>query len=182
MALHITSQKGFTGMIWLTWRQHRLEAAIGMALLGLISLTLLVTGLHMASVYQDTGVAACAARDVQGGPCQGVEDAFIQRFADLGGLYGWLSFLPLVLGVLLAAPFVLDLDHGTNRLAWTQSITRTRRLAVKLSLLVATAFLTGVALAAIMSWWRQPLDPITGRLNANAFDVEGVTPACARTT
>lgn len=31
-----------------------------------------------------------------------------------------------VFGILLAAPFVLELEQGTYRLVWTQSITRTR--------------------------------------------------------
>src|SRR5262249_38328953 len=71
---------------------------------------------------------------------------------------------------------LLELEQGTYRLAWTQSITRRRWLATKLGvmalgLVVATALLT-----ALLTWWRQPLDDLQGRFEENAFSFEGVVP------
>jgi hypothetical protein len=94
----------------------------------------------------------------------------------MGGLLSWLALLPLVFGVLLAAPFVLELEQGTYRLAWTQGITRTRWVTLKLGLLVAAALLSGLALTALLTWWHAPLDHLYGTFQPGSFDVEGVVP------
>ena len=62
--------------------------------------------------------------------------SFTARFDQLGNLLGWLTLVPGLIGVLLAAPFVLELENGTYRLDWTQSITRRRWIAGKLGLAV----------------------------------------------
>ena len=81
--------------------------------------------------------------------------------------------MPGVLGVLLAAPFVLELEQGTYRLAWTQSITRRRWLAVKLGLLVVAGVLASVGLIALITWWRIPLTHLSGRLDTGTYDTTG---------
>ncbi len=163
-------------MIWLAFRQQRLEALIGGVVLALIAILLLWTGLDMAAAYQHTGVAACVARQAQERGCADIERAFLDRFEPVSNIFAFFSFLPLVFGVLLAAPFVLELEQGTYRLAWTQSITRTRWVTVKLSLIVAGAVLVALALSALTMWWYTPLDPLQGRLRQNTFDLEGTVP------
>jgi hypothetical protein len=123
-------------MIWLTWRQQRLETMIGGAVAALVLIFLLKSGFDMASAYQHMGVSACVARDASPTACQNLATAFQTRFMPVTNIITWLNFLPLVLGVLLAAPLVLDLEQGTYRLAWTQSITRRQWLTVKLVLIV----------------------------------------------
>lgn len=163
-------------MIWLTWRQARLEALIGGAVLTLVAVLLLWTGHGMVAAYHHDGVAACAAQPVPADACWPLTGAFTDRFARLGTLASWLNFLPLLLGLLLAAPFVLELEQGTHRLAWTQSVTRGRWLATKLGLLAAAAAAAPLALVALMTWWRGPLDALQGRFDPNAFDFEGAVP------
>jgi hypothetical protein len=75
--------------------------------------------------------------------------------------------------VLLAAPFILDLEHGTHRLAWTQSITRGRWLLGKLGLAVATAVVAAGALILLFTWWRTPSVHIDGRLVNGTYDTTG---------
>jgi hypothetical protein len=161
-------------MIWLTWRQQRLEALIGGALLGLLAVFLLVTGLDMASAYQRMGVAACLTSHTQA--CADVIEAFRNQYATLSGLVTWLTLLPLLFGVLLAAPFVLELEQGTYRLIWTQGITRTRWVALKLGLLVAAALLVTLALTALLTWWQTPFVHLDGAFQPRVFDVEGMVP------
>ena len=48
-------------MIWLTWRQHRLQLLSGAGLLALLSAFFLATGPGMASAFRHTGLAACLA-------------------------------------------------------------------------------------------------------------------------
>jgi hypothetical protein len=163
-------------MMWLTWRLQRSETLIAGAVMGLIAIFLLATGLNMASVFRGTGLAACLAHDPAPNACQGLDTAFVQRFAAVTNVITWLNFVPLVLGILVSAPFVLDLEQGTYRLAWVQSITRRRWLAVKVADIVAAAVLAGVVLMVLMTWWNGPLDELRSRLNRDQFDFEGTAP------
>ncbi|MGI8826591.1 MAG: hypothetical protein ACR2JC_13255 [Chloroflexota bacterium] len=162
-------------MIWLTWRQQRLELMVAAAVLGLVTLVLLKTGLEMASAYQQTGVGPCISAQGKSN-CFLVVEAFRNRFSSIVGLANWLNFLPLVFGLLLGAPLVLELEQGTYRLAWTQSITRTRWIAFKLAFVVAAALLLSVIFTAIMTWWHAPWNHLEGRFVPNAYDFEGVAP------
>src|ERR671932_2593536 len=51
---------------------------------------------------------------------------------------------------------MLELEQGTNRLVWTQGMTRTRWVTLKLGLLVAAALLVALATTALLKWWRTP--------------------------
>ena len=99
--------------------------------------------------------------------------AFQQRFQSLTTLANWFTLIPGLIGVLLAAPFILDLEHGTYRLAWTQSITRGRWLLGKLGLPVVAAVLAAGALILLFTWWRAPNVHINGRLDTGNYDTTG---------
>jgi hypothetical protein len=164
-------------VIWLTWRQQRLETAMTVALLALAAALLVPLGVHMASAYTSTGAAACVTHTAANGTgCGGIVDAFRQRFEHAGLIVPWLNFLPGVFGVLFAAPLVLELDHGTFRLSWTQSVTRRRWLTIKLATIYGSGLLAALGLTALMTWWRQPLDSLQGRMEPNVFDFEGIVP------
>ena len=162
-------------MIWLTWRQQRFEVGIAALLLVLAAAALVPGGLHMASVYSDGGVGACLAHP-GGTGCNAIVDDFRARFQNAGSIIPWLNFLPGLFGILLAAPLVLEFEQGTFRLAWTQSVTRTRWLTVKLATICLIGLVATFALAALITWWRQPLDHLQGRMEANVFDFEGIVP------
>jgi hypothetical protein len=159
-------------MTWVAWRQQRTETLIAAAILALIVALLVPTGLHMASVYDHDGLSACHGKSTF--ICNQAVVAFNNRFADLGGLLAWFNLIPGVIGVLLAAPFILELESGTYRLAWTQSVTRRRWLAGKLGITVAAALLAALAMTALVTWWRIPLDHLHGRMETNVFDFEGI--------
>jgi hypothetical protein len=164
-------------MIWVTWRQQRLEALIGGVILAMLAAFLFKTGLEMATAFQHSGLASCIVQAAPSQACGLTQQDFIQRFAPLEyPFYQGAIFLPLLFGLLLAAPFVLELEQGTYRLAWTQSITQTRWLLTKLALVVAIATLAGAALAAIATWWWTPLVQLDNRLNRNPFELIGVVP------
>lgn len=77
---------------------------------------------------------------------------------------------------MLAAPFVLEFERGTFRLAWTQSVTRSRWLVVRIGLIVGVAIAVSVLLTLLMTWWRGPLDDVNGRFT-DAFALEGLAPS-----
>ena len=158
-------------MIWVAWRQQRTETLIAAVILALLAALFVPTGIDMASRYDHDGLAACAAATRDNG-CQQAIGVFTARFDSLMNLLPWLNLIPGVIGVALAAPLLLELESGTYRLAWTQSITRRRWLAVKLGMTVLAAALAALAMTALVTWWRTPLDHLHGRLE-NVFDFEG---------
>jgi phosphotransferase system glucose/maltose/N-acetylglucosamine-specific IIC component len=159
-------------MIWLGWRQQRTETVIAAALLAVLAALLVPTGLHIAAAYDTAGVAGCLGH-LDTDACGRAVDDFAGRFRQLGNLLAWLTVLPGVIGLLLAAPLVQQLEQRTHRLDWTQSITRGRWLAGKLALAVATALLAALALMLLVTWWRAPFVHIEGRMGNSIYDSEG---------
>jgi hypothetical protein len=160
-------------VIWLTWRQQRAETLIAAFVLALVVAIAVPTGLHIASVYHDSGVGGCVADSSR--TCEGTVDQFMSRWDSLVNLVGWFNLVPAVIGILFAAPLVLDFERGTHRLAWTQSVTRGRWLTVRLVVIAVGAVLGALVLTALMTWWRRPLDRVGPRM-PDAFDFEGIVP------
>jgi hypothetical protein len=160
-------------VIWLSWRLQRSELLIIALVLALAGAVLVPTGLHMASVYDRAGVGACTTH--AGPSCASTLDAFRQRFDGLGSLMSWFNLVPGIVGALLAAPLVLDVEHGTFRLAWTQSVTRRRWLVCRLLVAAGTALTVSVVFTLVLTWWRGPLDALGERLSGG-FEFEGLVP------
>jgi hypothetical protein len=158
-------------MIWLGWRQQRTEALIAAAIVAVLAAVLIPTGIQIASAYHHDGIASCSGSFQPG--CDDAIGAFIQRFNSIGGLINWVTLVPGVVGVLLAAPFITQLENGTYRLDWTQSITRGRWVAGKLGLAVATTLAAAIVLTLLITWWRAPFVHVQGRVNNSNYDSEG---------
>ena len=96
-----------------------------------------------------------------------------------------LATAPALIGAFWGAPLVArELESGTYRVAWTQSVTRTRWLATKLGI---TALATAVAVGALslaVTWWAKPLDGsrsdrhgnLPDRMTPISFAMRGVVP------
>ena len=81
--------------------------------------------------------------------------------------------MPALLGLVLGAPLVArEIEQGTNRLAWTQSITRTRWLLVKLGVgALACCAIVG-AMAPLLEWWTGVIHR-GARILPSLFDISG---------
>jgi hypothetical protein len=176
-------------MIWVTWRQFRLQALVISAVLAILAAVLLVSGLSLASRYHASGIAACAAN----GDCGRVATTFLHSIANTiyRTLYiltaGLLVVVPAIIGIFWGAPLIArELESGTYRLAWNQSVTRDRWLAVKLGVLALAAVAAAGLLSLMISWWAAPIERagklagpgtfVFSRFNPVMFDVRGVTP------
>ena len=158
-------------MTWLTWRQLRLPVAVVYALVAGACVWLALTGPELARLARTTDdlLGALTSTD---------------RLLFNGGI-AVLALAPALLGVFWGAPLVArELETGTYRLAWNQSVTRGRWLATKLvGSVAATAFAVGILSTAI-TWWAKPLDGIQGhqqgslapRLTPISFAMRGVVP------
>jgi hypothetical protein len=163
-------------MIWLTWRQHRGEALVVGGVLIALVVVLTWSGLTMRDTYHQLGVADCAVNPNQGN-CNDVIRAFRDQYGWMLNAVGWLNLVPAVVGLLIGAPMIArELEHNTQRLTWTQSVTRGRWLAVKLALVIGGCLTASLVLTAVLTWWRAPFDALDGNLQPLGFDFEGIVP------
>jgi hypothetical protein len=159
-------------MTWVAWRLQRTETLVALLVLALVAVLLVPTGISMADAYHHDGIGVCLSPN-PGLACANRIGAFQAQYQTLNFITNWFTLLPGVLGVLLAAPFILDLEHGTYRLAWTQSITRRRWLFIKLGLAVVAVIVANELLSLLIGWWRTPLTHINGRLDSGTYDTTG---------
>jgi ABC-2 family transporter protein len=147
-------------MTWLTWRQFRVQALTAAAVLAAVAILLGVTGPRMASLYAASGLAGC-----QGDGCAGAASGFLNQL-QTGAVdhvvypLGLVLILatPALLGIFWGAPLIArELETGTYRLAWNQSVTRTRWLTVKLALTGLAAMAFTEALSLMHAWWADPI-------------------------
>ena len=130
----------------------------------------------MRTAFSNDGLAACLARS-QGTSCPAAVTAFMDEFGSEVNIAFWSVALivPGLIGVLVGAPLIArELEYGTWRLAWSQTITRTRWLTVKLALVTGGLVVLGAAMTAVITWYRAPMDRLTGHLLHNIYDFEGL--------
>jgi len=134
-------------MSWLVWRQHRQQALFGAATFALVACLLLLTGMHMHSVFDSSGLGRCLSGR---GDCSNAQSAFESRFGTLRQLVPFFMVLPLLLGLFWGAPLIArDLEQGTHLFIWTQGVTRLRWLSSKLLALVLLALALAAAYAVL---------------------------------
>jgi hypothetical protein len=157
-------------MIWLAWRQFRASALVAAAVLVVVAVLLAITGPHFADVYDSFRAAQgnCPA-----GGCPGVNVSILDSYLQLLPIV--LVVVPAVIGAFWGAPLISrELEDGTFRLAWTQSVSRTRWLATKLAALgLASVVFTGL-FTLMTVWWAEPVHG--NRFGAAAFGQNGIAP------
>jgi ABC-type transport system involved in multi-copper enzyme maturation permease subunit len=142
-------------MIRFAWTRFRTQAAVGAGVLAIAAIALLVTGIQLAHAY-DAAAAACK----QHGNCAGLFNAFLtQGYFTAGKLLEAVGLaVPGLIGMFWGAPLVArELETGTFRLAWTQSVTRTRWLAAKVAIAGAAAIAAGELFTFMVNWWSSPI-------------------------
>jgi ABC-2 family transporter protein len=159
-------------VIRLTLRQFRAEAIIAFGALTALAIALLITGVHLAHV-NDAFQTACQAA----GDCDSVNNPIGTLYRPLQTALPLLVILtPALLGLFLGAPLIArELETGTFRLVWTQSITRARWLTAKLGLVGLAAMTIAGLLTWIVNWWASPLDAINqDRFDPESFGYHGI--------
>ena len=86
--------------------------------------------------------------------------------------------VPGLIGVFWGAPLVArEFETGTFRLAWTQGISRTRWLAVKLGVVGACSMIVAGLLSLMVTWWSGPFDQAYQvRITLAVFHTSGIVP------
>ena len=160
-------------MIWLTWRQFRGQALTAVATLAALTIFLVILGLRIRHSYEvnvncGTGCTLADARDI-------LQSEYSATLL-LGGFL--VVLVPALIGAFWGAPLIArEIETGTHRLVWNQSVTRTRWLAVKLAFVaLAGVALTG-ALSALLTWAASPYDKLlNGRFDPLVFPTRNIVP------
>ncbi len=153
-------------MIRFAWLQFRMQAAIAAGALAIVAVVLAVTGPSLVHLY-DTTVAACGSQHA----CSDATTTFTDTDGPLQVFLDFLVLLgPLLIGMFWGAPLVSrEFETGTFRLAWTQGVSRSRWLAVKLGLGALASMLAAGLLSLMVTWWSSDLDLVS----ADPFDPLG---------
>jgi hypothetical protein len=135
-------------MVWLTYRQHRLE--FGVLLIAALALVIVLIALaqYFAGVRLAVGLESCP--NVFGTPeCLAKFDEYRRQTSGLRGFILALYLYPVVVaGFLAPVIFSRDFERGTHRLVWTQGITRMRWVGTKLGIVFAMAVVAALTIAA----------------------------------
>lgn len=136
-------------MIWMTWRQFRVQAYAASAVVALLAVSLAAAG--SATTSDDT----------------------LLSLLNLG-----LLLVPALIGVFWGAPLVArELEAGTHRLVWNQSVTRTRWLTAKLVLVGGAAAAVVGLLSLLLTNWAAQVDGVRlDLLSPLVFPARGTVP------
>jgi len=161
-------------MLWLTWRQFRSQARIGLGAMLLLALYLAWLDHQVHSGYSDT-LGHCSGHN----SCVGPLAAFADHYSFPVDLLGYLLLaVPGVIGAFWGAPLISrELEAGTHRLVWNQSVTRRRWLAAKLGLVGLLS--TGVTgcFSLLLTWAAGPVNTVLGnRFEPVVFGSRGLVP------
>jgi hypothetical protein len=163
-------------MIWLTWRQARTQVLVIFGIAAAFATALAATGAHIANA-SDSDPQQFLSRFNAGG---------LERNLYLLGLV--LYVVPAVIGAFWGAPLIArEVETGTHRLVWGQSISRRRWLTIKLGLTALAAAVASGLISLAVTWWASPIDKAianghgTGvfnatRLDPNVFGARGIVP------
>jgi hypothetical protein len=163
-------------LIWLTWRQQRFEAALAAVAVAIGAAVLLLTRQAMIADLNALGIPSCLSGLGDNNTCSQAYQAFKDNFGSQQTLLGALAYLPVLIGVVLAASISVEMEQGTYRLAWAQSVTRGRWTLTRIGLpLLFGVAITGL-IAGVTSWWMQPANQVQGPLRPGSFDVQGLLP------
>ena len=175
-------------MTWLTWRQFRALSITAIVALAAIAIVLGATGPHLASMYASSGIPGCRAT------CTFRATNFLGL---VNGIYpavytagvAAVILAPALIGIFWGAPLIArEIETGTFRLAWTQTITRSRWLGSKLAVPGLAAMAVTEGLSLMYSWWAAPITEAArlapganfptgmGPFSLLAFDAHGIVP------
>ena len=177
-------------MIWLSWRQFRTQAIVAGCVLAAFAIALLATGFGLSHAYTSSGLPGCQSH----GTCpQAIHSFMIQLHASV---YAFVFYIGIVLiyggsaviGAFWGAPLVArEIETGTFRMAWNQSVSRNRWLAVKVAMVGLAAMAVTGLLSLMLNWWAEPFYKAThyappesslsyGRLSPLLFGTNGIAP------
>lgn len=176
------------GMWWVAWRQHRFQLAISFGLLALAALALIVFRWTLLGRLQDIAGAdfsrcTLPGTNEDGSPAGCPNEAFNLAYNDFAPLWALLRMamlaLPIVLGAFVGAPlFAREFEQHTQVYVLTQSVSRMRWWATKVTVAAAPVVLAMIGLGMLVEWAIAPFDRLNySSMGTPAFETRGIIPA-----
>jgi hypothetical protein len=142
--------------------------------LAALAIVLIVTGPHLVSL-SDAYLKSCHAAKNCGSttnPVLNTDGKLQSGIADL------VLITPALIGIFWGAPLIArELETGTYRLGWTQSVTRRRWLAAKLGVVGLASVAVAGLLSLMLTWWSSPIDTANAnRFGVAVFSLRDITP------
>jgi hypothetical protein len=169
-------------MIWLAWRRHRLALIVVGGSLAALALWLFIVAHSFEVAMQSHQRNGCTILT----SCNGASHGVFALQNQAGFLSLFLFLVPCLLGVVLGAPLVAgEIQQRTNRLVWTQNISRTRWLAIKWLVVGLIAVALVALLQILVQWWSSHVLVNfletgaylgSNRITPRLFGVTGVVP------
>lgn len=161
-------------MNWFVWRQLRKQFFVFGVLLALFAALAIPTGVHFWNTYQHA-LLTCGQTD----SCNSLQSTLFQGDGVILDVIIMAGFgLPLLLSLFLGSPLLTrEYEEGTNKLIWTQSISRRKWLTAKLAWTLGFAALYGLALTALITWWSRTDSALNqSRFDQAHFGTQGLMP------
>ena len=154
-------------MIWVTWRRYRVLFAV-------FAVLMIALALWMVELIHSFDVC----HDLQAGRLVPCTQGTTSLRAQASVVQLLLHALPCVLGATFGAPLVAsELEQSTNRLMWTQGISRTRWFLSKWTVLVLVLLVLVGLMTFETQWWTTHLSNFVllnaGRMEPFSFPISG---------
>ena len=149
-------------MIRFAWLQSRTQTLTAAALVGALAVVAAITGIQLSHLSTSL-VAHCHAGCHLATTQFESHDHFMANALDLLALVA-----PALIGIFWGAPLLArELETGTYRLAWTQSVSRSRWLVTKIAVVGLLSVTAAALLTLTITWWYRALDTVS----ANQYDI-----------
>ena len=160
-------------MTWLMLRQYRVHIVALLALTALLAIGMVAAADYATRIRAELGVDTCAPLPNTNVNCVQLDTEWRRRVGSLNYLFYSLYVLPGLVASYVGGPlFAVEFERGTHRLMWTQSISRVRWAAVKLSVVLLAAIAAGLVLAPFGSEQQAFLGG-SSRRPFETFEIEG---------
>jgi hypothetical protein len=163
-------------MIRFTWHRFRTQTLIALGALAVLAVVLAITGIQLTHAY-DAAVAACRPRgDCAPGPGSALNFPSDSELTLANVLNTLVVAVPGLVGIFWGAPLIArEFETGSFRLAWTQGVTRTHWLAVKLGFVGVASMIAAGLLSLMVTWWSSPIAAVYGG-RLSSFHSSGLAP------
>ncbi|MEO3929485.1 hypothetical protein ABGB07_37360 [Micromonosporaceae bacterium B7E4] len=144
-------------MLWLTWRQHRWQLVGIAAVVAVYCGYLVLTGMNARDMLD--GCPSVYSSTPRPPSCDTTEALGMYGAVQEILLFG--NLLPVLAGIFWGAPLVArELEQGTYRLSFTQSVPRRRWLTVKIGVLAGFAAIFGALVGTVVPWTMRQFEPV----------------------